>query len=145
MKVTRSAFYAYAGRKTFRQNCDDARIKECFALNCRRYGSRRIAASLKIGRATVQKVMRRENLRAIQPKIFKPQTTDSKHGLPVCANLLQDGANAPKGWGEVLVGDITYLRLRDGKFCYLACLQDALYAPDCRLENLEANDGAVCY
>ena len=124
MKVQRSAYYAYAGRKTFRQNGDDARIKECFALNCRRYGSRRIAASLKIGRTTVQKVMRRENLRAIQPRSFKPQTTDSKHGLPVFANLLQDEANAPTGGGEVFIGDITYLRLRDGSFCYLACLQD---------------------
>ena len=53
-----------------------------------------------------------------------PQTTDSRHGLPICANLLQNGANAPVGRGEVLVGDITYLRLRDGGFCYLACLQD---------------------
>ena len=68
--------------------------------------------------------MRRENLRAIAPKSFKPQTTDSKHGLPVCANLLQNGTNAPTVPGEVLVGDITYLRLRDGQFCYLACLQD---------------------
>lgn len=68
--------------------------------------------------------MRRENLRAIQPRSFKPQTTDSKHGLPVCVNLLQDGANAPTGRGEVFIGDITYLRLRDGSFCYLACLQD---------------------
>jgi transposase InsO family protein len=124
MQVQRSAYYAYAGRKTFQQNGCAARIKECFDLNCRRYGSRRIAASLKIGRATVQKVLRRMGLRAIQPKSFKPQTTDSRHGLPVCANLLQDGANAPTGQGEIFVGDITYLRMRDGKFGYLACLQD---------------------
>ena len=124
MQVQRSAYYLFAGRKTFRQNDDAARIKECFDLNCRRYGSRRIAASLKIGRSTVQKVMRQKNLRAIQPRIFKPQTTDSKHGLPICVNLLQDGTNAPTGQGEVFVGDITYIRLRDGGFCYLACLQD---------------------
>ena len=68
--------------------------------------------------------MRQKNLRAIQPRSFKPQTTDSKHGLPVCTNLLQNAANVPTGQGEVFVGDITYLRLRDGKFCYLACLQD---------------------
>jgi putative transposase len=86
--------------------------------------TRRIAASLQIGRSCVQKVLRRENLRAIQPKSFKPQTTDSKHGLPVCANLLQNADNAPTGQGEVLVGDITYLRLADGSFCYLAVLQD---------------------
>ena len=124
MKVTRSCYYLYAGRKTFRESLCAARIKECFNVNRRRYGSRRIAASLKIGRSTVRKVMRREGLRAIQPGLFKPQTTDSKHGLPICTNLLQTAANVPVGKGEVFVGDITYLRLRDGGFCYLACLQD---------------------
>ncbi len=97
-------------------------VSECFFDNRRRYGSRRIAASLKIGRALVQKVMRQENLRAIQPRSFKPQTTDSKHGLPVCANLLQDATNTPTAKGEIFVGDITYLRLQSGGFCYLACL-----------------------
>ncbi len=124
MKVARSAYYTYANSQTYQESPCAVRVKECFDLNCRRYGSRRIAASLKIGRSTVQKLMRRLTLRAIQSRSFKPQTTDSKHGLPVCANLLQDGTNAPTGKGEVLVGDITYLRLRDGKFCYLACLQD---------------------
>ena len=83
MQVNGSCYYAYVGRKTFRQSRWTMAVKECFDLNRRRYGSRRIAASLKIGRATVQKVMRRENLRAIQPRSFTPQTTDSKHGLPV--------------------------------------------------------------
>lgn len=124
MKVNRSAYYLYGKHKTYQRNdCAEA-VKECFAVNRRRYGSRRIAASLKIGRSTVQKVLRREGLRAIQPKRFKPQTTDSKHGLPVCPNLVQDAANVPRGKGEVFVGDITYLRLRNGGFCYLACLQD---------------------
>ncbi len=41
-----------------------------------------------------------------------------------CANLLQDGTNAPTDKGEVIVGDITYLRLAGGSFGYLACLQD---------------------
>jgi putative transposase len=128
MKVHRSAFYAYASHQTFwasslKMGCAIG-IKECFEFHRRRYGSRRIAAELKIGRATVQKVMQRENLRAIQAKRFKPQTTDSRHGLPICANLLREQANLPKGKGEVFVGDITYLRLRDGGFCYLACLQD---------------------
>lgn len=128
MKVTRSCYYTYARRQTHRENslratCA-ARVKECFDLNRRRYGSRRIVASLKIGRATLQKLMRQENLRAIAPRSFKPQTTDSRHGSPVCANLLQAGGNAPVSKGEVFVGDITYLRLRDGSFCYLACLQD---------------------
>lgn len=124
MKVNRSAYYLYAKRQTYQKPDCAAAVKECFDFNRRRYGSRRISASLRIGRATVQKVMRRMGLRAIQPRSFKPQTTYSKHGLPVCANLLQDAANAPEGCSEVFVGDITYLRLRSGGFCYLACLQD---------------------
>ena len=124
MKVNRSAYYAYAKRQTYQKTDCTVAVKECFDFNRRRYGSRRIAASLKIGRSSVRQVMRREGLRAIQPRSFKPKMTDSRHGLPICANLLQDAANAPLGKGEVLVGDITYLRLRDGSFCYLACLQD---------------------
>ncbi len=128
MKVNRSAYYAYARGKTYRESqlkrdCAAA-VRVCFNEHRRRYGTRRIAAELKIGRAAVRSAMRRENLRAIAPKNFKPQTTDSKHSLPVCANLLQSGANAPAAQGKVFVGDITYLLLRSGTFCYLACLQD---------------------
>ncbi len=120
MKVNRSGYYAYASGRTFRAsslkiNCT-TRVKECFEFHRRRYGSRRIAAQLNIGRATVQKILRREGLRAIQPKSYKPQTTDSRHGLPICANLLRYEANAPTGKGEVFVGDITYLRLRISVF-----------------------------
>ena len=68
--------------------------------------------------------MRRENLRAIQRKQFKPNMTDAPHGLPVGANLWQTGAQAPTGKGEVFAGEITYRRRLDGTFCYRACLQD---------------------
>ena len=112
MKVNRSRYYGYRRGETYRESAVKAagavRVKECFGSHRRRYGSRRIAAELKIGRSFVRKVMKREGLRAIAAKRFTPPTTDSKHGLPVCANLLQDGANAPVGKGEVLVGDITY-------------------------------------
>lgn len=128
MQVNRSAYYA----SWRRLNCPNsqpktdrtAQIKECFNEHRRRYGSRRIAAQLKLGRAVVQRILRREGLRAIAPKRFVPQTTDSGHGQPISANLLQGGLNAPTAKGEVLVGDITYLRLQSGGFCYLACLQD---------------------
>jgi transposase InsO family protein len=128
MKVNRSCYYHYASRRSYRasslKTSCAAAVRTCFEFHRRRYGSRRIAAALQIRRATAQKVMRREGLRAIQPKQFKPQTTDSRHGLPICANLLRDPANAPTGKGEVFVGDITYLRVAGGAFCYLACLQD---------------------
>lgn len=128
MKINRSAYYAYAGCRTYRESAKTAacaaRVKEGFWFHRRRYGTRRIAAELKIGRAAARRVMRRENLRAIQPKQFAPQTTDSKHGSAICANLLQNSANITGSKGEVLIGDITYLRLPDNSCCYLACLQD---------------------
>jgi transposase InsO family protein len=126
MQVRRSCYYSWrvgyslsAGK--IKQT---ARIKECFYFHRRRYGSRRIAAELQIGRFRTRSVMKLEGLRAIAPKRFKPQTTDSKHGQTVNPNLLQNAANTPLDKGEVFVGDITYLRLRSGGFCYLACLQD---------------------
>ncbi len=112
MRVGRSAYYAYRRGETFRDSFRKAecvaRIKECFAANRRRYGSRRIAAQLKLGRfgVRVSVVMRRENLRAIAPKLFVPQTTDSKHSLAVNPNLLENPSNQPSGRGEVFVGDI---------------------------------------
>jgi len=128
MQVTRSAYYSYLKGKNEPNsragNEATARIKECFDFHRRRYGSRRIAAQLKIGRHRVRSVMRAENLRAIGPRRCKPQTTDSRHGNPINPNLLKDSLNTPTGQGEVFVGDITYLRLRNGVFCYLCCLQD---------------------
>ena len=145
MQVQRSAYYLYARGQTFRQSRCAVAVREYFFFNRRRYGSRRIAASLKIGRATVQKVMRSENLRAIQPRSFKPQTTDSKHGLPVSANLLQDEATVPVGKGEVFVGDITYLRLRGRKVLLSSLFARQVHAPHCWVESRRADDGAARY
>jgi hypothetical protein len=128
MKVNRSAYYAYASRQTYRESAArvacEARVKECFWFHRRRYSTRRIAAELKIGRSTARRVMRRENLQAIQLKGFKPKTTDSDHILTVSPNLLRYGEATPINKGEIFVGDVTYLRLRNGGFCYLASLQD---------------------
>ncbi len=127
MQVRRSCYYSWRANAGYGFSVgkirQTARIKECFYFHRRRYGSRRIAAELRIGRFRARSVMKREGLRAIAPKRFKPQTTDSKHGLATSPNLLQNPLNAPTGKGEVFVGDITYLAVRGG-FCYLACLQD---------------------
>ena len=127
MQVRRSCYYnwraADCGSSAVKIS-QAARVKECFYFHRRRYGSRRIAAELQIGRFRARSVMKRMGLRAIAPKRFIPKTTDSKHGLPLASNLLQNGMNAPTGKGKVFVGDITYLPLRGGGFCYLACLQD---------------------
>ena len=124
MQVKSCSYYRYLRGRTYRESPLAARIKECFNSNARRYGSRRIALALKIGRNTVRKVLQSEGLKAIQPKRFKPNTTDSKHGFGFNENLLKEVQNEPQNKGEVFVGDITYLRLQSGSFCYLAVLQD---------------------
>jgi len=127
MKVTRSAFYAYVQSKAKRERIGESveagRVKECFERNRRRYGSRRIAKELKIGRFLARRLMREQGLKAIQPKSFVPRTTDSGHGRRISPNLLK-AASEIREAGAVLVGDITYLPLSNGKFCYLATFQD---------------------
>jgi transposase InsO family protein len=128
MKVSLSAFYAYrrgaSYQKTSRQKELDERVRNCFYFHRRRYGTRRIAVELATGRASVRAAMRRENLRAICPRRFRPRTTDSNHDSRISPNLLKAAANEPTAAGEVIVGDITYILLRDGSFCYLAIFQD---------------------
>ena len=132
MHVARSCYYAYCQRKVtgapHTPRTEQAKqVKECFDANRRRYGSRRIAAALKIGRHRVRSVMRAEGLRAIQPRSFKPRTTDSRHDARISPNLLKDVTSidaAEAVPGAMLVGDITYLPVRGGRFCYLATFQD---------------------
>jgi len=68
--------------------------------------------------------MHEQGLRAIQPRSFVPRTTDSRHHLGYCENLLLAMDVPPRKPNEVLVGDITYLPLQGGGFCYLATWTD---------------------
>ena len=67
--------------------------------------------------------MREENLKAIQPKAFKPKTTDSK-GTAAAPNLLTAIELKECASTKIIIGDITYIRLRGGQFCYPAIWQD---------------------
>lgn len=70
--------------------------------------------------------MKEENLKAINPKRFVPQTTDSRHDKKVSPNLLRSAEEAGGlfGVGMKIVGDITYLPVANGRWCYLAMFQD---------------------
>ena len=102
------------------------RVKEVFWFHGRKYGSRRISDELKddgekAGRFRVRRLMRAQNLWAIQPRRFRPRTTVSDN-TKASPNLLREvPASNPK---TMLVGDITYLPLANGKWCYLASWQD---------------------
>ena len=91
-------------------------------------GTRRISQALgksgtRIGRGKVRRLMKEENLKAIQPKAFKPKTTDSKE-TTAAPNLLAEIRIEECAASKIIIGDITYIRLRGGKFCYLAMWQD---------------------
>ena len=130
MGVSYSGYYAYASGKSYLKSEQAevlaAKVKEVYWTHKRRYGSRRISAELiatgvKAGRYRVRSLMRKQNLRAIQSRRFTPRTTvsDNRRASP---NLLKDAT--PTEPRAVLVGDITYLPLFGGKWCYLASWQD---------------------
>jgi putative transposase len=126
--VSRSGYYAWAGRAEVADELT-SRVAEVFRRHSRRYGSRRVAAELRVegqrvGRHRVRRLMQAQGLRAIQPRRFTPRTTDSRHGLQASPNLLRERGLRPAGPREVLVGDITYLPLAGGRWAYLATWLD---------------------
>ncbi len=62
-------------------------------------------------------------MKAIAPKTFVPRTTDSR-GTKASSNLLAGIKTEECAAAKLIVGDITYLPLQNGKFCYLAVWQD---------------------
>jgi putative transposase len=132
MKVTRSGYYAYRNQKSYQKSLEEKelgkQVKAEFFENRRRYGSRRIVASLrnkgiKVGRHLVRKLLKEQDLRAIVSKSFKPKTTISNNQL-ASPNLLKDEANKALKPKQVVIGDITYVALADGSWIYLAMWQD---------------------
>jgi putative transposase len=132
--VSRSGYYGWAARP---EPVDDLapRVEDAFWRHSRRYGSRRVTievqAELKaegkgewIGRRRVQRLMRELELCAIQPRRFVPRTTDSRHGKQMSPNLLLEREIKVDRPRQVLVSDITYLPLQDGKWAYLATWMD---------------------
>ncbi len=132
LEVHRSRYYAWQRGSLSRRAREDADLKplirEIFWEHKRRYGARRIAQELSsrqkccdIGR--VGRLLREIGLKAIQPKSYRPRTTDSRHRLGYSPNLLLE-SSPPVGINQVWVGDISYVPLRGGDFLYLAMLMD---------------------
>lgn len=103
-------------------------VMDVFWKHRKRYGTRRIVEELAdrgiaSGRRRVASIMKSQGLRAIQPKSFKPKTTDSRHRLGYSPNLLLEEFSLD-GINQLWVGDITYIPLSERKFAYLAMLMD---------------------
>jgi transposase InsO family protein len=104
-----------------------ADVRRLQAQHRGRYGSPRMHAALRaegrsVSRGRVERLMRRHGIRAAASRRFRPVTTDSRHGLPVAPNLLEQRfeASAPN---QVWLADLTYVPTGEG-WLYLAAVLD---------------------
>jgi putative transposase len=126
--VSRAGFYrSLQEREPAEENMQvRSAIQEIFAEHKRRYGYRRVSAELRrrgllVNHKRVARLMREDNLLAVQPKSFVI-TTDSDHELEVCLNLAR--RMKLTGVNQLWIADITYIRLHR-EFVYLAVILDA--------------------
>ena len=132
MKVSRSGFYRWKGRKPAAAERRRAtllvQVRQAFADSGRRYGSRRLAAELRgnhtaVCRNTVMRLMRQDGLKSVVRRRRRvPRTTDANHDHPVAPNLLKRDFAAPapnRKW----TADITYVPTGEG-YVYLAAVMD---------------------
>jgi putative transposase len=122
--VSRGAYYKWvkAGISNRCKGSDDAElirlIREIVIRHHRRYGSPRVRQELRnkygkrVSLKKVARLMRENGLNARRRRKYIP-TTDSKHSLPVCGNILNRNFSAGKP-GQKWVSDITYLRTLKG-------------------------------
>ncbi len=131
-EMSRTAYYVWLSRhEAFDEKRDwlKAAVTEKFYFHKRTYGSKRLSDELKedgvkVGRYLTRRIMSEEGLVAKCPKPYRPKTTDSKETKKPSPNLLKSIGNTGFGAGEAIVGDITYLPMTSGRFCYLATFQD---------------------
>jgi putative transposase len=130
LAVSRSGFYGWLGRKPSKRRAQDAqlgeRVEQIHNSSRKTYGSPRVHDALKdegisTSRKRVARLMRERDLAAQQPKRFRV-TTNSRHALPIAANLLQRNfrAAAPD---RVWAADISYVWTWEG-WMYLAVVID---------------------
>jgi putative transposase len=132
LDVSRAGYYAHTRGEAGPREQHDARlrplVRQIFWEHKRRYGARRIAAELAArgeacGPGRVARLLKQLDLQAIQPRSFRPRTTQSRHALGYSPNLLLE-APPPAGINRVWLGDITFVPLAGARFAYLAVLVD---------------------
>ena len=132
LDVSSSAYYGWLKRKPSRRELANQELRDTIAriywAHQGRYGYRRIYHELLddhgyVGsRERVRKQMRALGLKAIVKRRFKV-TTDSRHNKPVALNLLKQKFTMPKE-NQAWVGDITYIRIGQHQWMYLAVVVD---------------------
>ena len=129
--VSPAGYYAWRARPESRRSAanrelvDD--IRRVHRATSGRYGSPRIHAELRaqgrgVSRGRIERLMHRHGIRAIMARPRRVRTTDSRHGFPIAANLLERNftAAAPN---RIWLADITYVETDQG-WLYLATVMD---------------------
>ena len=126
-RVSRAGFYRSLKERVPVEESMEVRsaIQQIALEHRRRYGYRRVTAALRrrgmlVNRKRVARIMREDNLLAVQPKQFVT-TTDSKHALDIYLNLAR--RMQLTGINQLWIADITYIRLK-AEFVYLALVLD---------------------
>lgn len=133
LSVSRSGYYDWTDRRHSpgpRQAQNEAlahQIKAIHARSRETYGSPRIAAQLRQegsnhGRNRISRIMKQEGLCGRQRRRYRIQTTDSNHDQPIAPNRLAEMPE-PDRANQIWVGDITYIRTKEG-WLYLAAILD---------------------
>jgi len=126
--VSRAGYYRHWQACAPRQEETEVRDAiQRLSLANRRLGYRRITVLLQreglaVNHKRVERLRRSDNLLCLRATLFRPPTTDSRHGFAVWPNLAWQ--LKPTAVNLLWVADITYVRLSEA-FIYLAVVLDA--------------------
>jgi len=126
-RISRAGFYRSLQERVPLEESMEVRsaIQQIGLEHRRRYGYRRVTAELRrrgmlVNRKRVARILREDNLLAVQPKQFVT-TTDSHHALEIYLNLAR--RMKLTGIDQLWVADITYFRLQ-AEFVSLVVILD---------------------
>lgn len=139
LAVPRTSYYDWllsleSKREKQAQEADLVEAIERICLKYSRYGYRRVTGQLrregfrvsgkKVNRKKVLRLMKENKLLCAVKRSFVA-TTNSDHVLKKYDNILLKEAIEPTGLNQVWVSDISYIRLEDNSFVYVAVVIDA--------------------
>jgi putative transposase len=128
--VTRDGYNSWRRRGFSLRGQEDSKlyllIKAVFDKHTECYGSPKITRELRkqglgVGQKRVARIMREHGLKAIKAKIYKARPGMHRHVYRIPCRienikLLREN--------QLWVGDVTYIKLRDGRWQYLAVIMD---------------------